>query len=189
MSKQQYTPLATAKLAAQLALSKKAYDIVIVDLRKIKNSFADMFVICSCDSDTQVRAVVDAVERGLKDAGMPPVHVEGEALGQWALIDCFDVVVHVFHRAARSYYNLERWGGDAKITRVTSEFDTIAEPKGAAKSEAVDLAEIEEESAEERLAAKPKAKRAAKPRAKSAATKTVKAKPRARKGGKDASAE
>ncbi len=122
-------PQTVAQRAAAVCLSKKATDIVIVDLRKIKNAFADFFVICSCDSDTQVRAVSGAVQEELKKVDVAPSHVEGESVGQWVLVDYVDVVVHVFHRAARIYYNLERLWGDAKVTPVADE----APAKGAAR--------------------------------------------------------
>ena len=119
---------AIAKRAAELALSKKAFDVNIVDLRKIKNAFTDFFVICSCDSDTQVRAVAGAIQEGLKESGVGVYHREGESVGQWVLIDCVDVVIHVFHRVAREYYTLERLWGDAKITTVT---DKVPKTKAA----------------------------------------------------------
>lgn len=133
MTKQISLSPAIAKRAAELALSKKAFDVNIVDLRKIKNAFTDFFVICSCDSDTQVRAVSGAIQEGLKEAGVGVYHREGESVGQWVLIDCVDVVIHVFHRVAREYYTLERLWGDAKITAVTDKIPKakVARPKVA----------------------------------------------------------
>jgi ribosome-associated protein len=115
-------PLTVAQRAAAACLSKKATDIVIVDLRKIRTAFADYFVICSCDSDTQVRAVSGAVQQQLKEVEVAPFHVEGMSVGQWVLIDYVDVIVHVFHRTARMYYNLERLWGDGKITHVKDDY-------------------------------------------------------------------
>ncbi len=106
-----------AKKSAELALSKKAYDVVILDVRKL-TSTADFFVLCTADSDTQVRAVADAVEEGNENSGASVWHEEGFQASTWVILDYVDVVVHVFHREARSYYNLERLWGDAKMTHV-----------------------------------------------------------------------
>jgi ribosome-associated protein len=109
-----------AKKAAEFALSKKAYDVVILDVRKL-TSTADFFVICSADSDTQVKAIADAVEEGNENIGASVWHTEGLQASTWVILDYVDVVVHVFHREARSYYNLERLWGDAKTTHVDDE--------------------------------------------------------------------
>ena len=109
-----------AKKTAEFALSKKANDVVILDVRKL-TSTADFFVICSADSDTQVRAIADAVEQESENMGAPVWHSEGLHASTWVILDFVDVVVHVFHRESRSYYNLERLWGDAKITAVEDE--------------------------------------------------------------------
>ncbi len=121
MARQIKLPGTLAKRAAHFALAKNAHDITIIDLRKIKNAFADYFVICSCDSDTHVRAVSAAVQEGMHELGQRPFHVEGEQVGQWVLIDFADIVVHVFHKHARTYYNLERLWGDGKIEKIAEE--------------------------------------------------------------------
>ena len=102
-----------AKKIAEFALSKKASDVLLLDLRNL-TSTTDFFVICSADSDTQVRAIADAVEKGSADIGMKVWHTEGLQASTWIILDFVDVVVHVFHREARSYYNLERLWSDAK---------------------------------------------------------------------------
>ncbi|HTP14172.1 MAG TPA: ribosome silencing factor [Bacteroidota bacterium] len=121
-----------AKKAAEFALSKKAYDIVVLDVRKL-TSTADFFVICSADSDTQVRAVANAVEEGSDRIGAPVWHTEGQHASTWVILDYVDVVVHVFHREARSFYNLERLWGDAKITHIRDgEEEEVSEKKRTA---------------------------------------------------------
>jgi len=109
-----------AKKVAEFALSKKAYDVLLLDLRSLTHT-ADFFVICSADSDTQVRAIADAVEKGSGEIGMPVWHTEGLQASTWIILDYVDVVVHVFHHEARSYYNLERLWSDAKATYVEDE--------------------------------------------------------------------
>jgi ribosome-associated protein len=113
------TPLRLAREAAKLAVSKKAEDVVILDLRGL-SAVTDFFVICSGSSETHVRAVADAVEEGLKKSDVRKWHIEGYRHRKWVLLDYVDVVVHIFHHKAREYYVLERLWGDAKIERVDS---------------------------------------------------------------------
>jgi len=98
-------------------LSRKARDIVIIDLRKVSTA-ADYFVICTADSDVQVRAIADAIEEDTEDKGEAPWHSEGRRASVWIVLDYVDVVAHVFHKEARSFYNLERLWADAKMTHV-----------------------------------------------------------------------
>jgi ribosome-associated protein len=92
--------------------SKKGYEVKIMDLRKI-TSFTDYFVICSADSDTQVKAIADEVDDRLSEEGIKCYHKEGYKALNWVLLDYFDVVVHIFKNEARRYYNLEKLWGDA----------------------------------------------------------------------------
>ncbi len=78
----------------------------------------DFFVVCSADSDKQVKAVADAVVDGLEEEGVRIWHNEGVSQLRWVLLDYVDVVVHIFQRQVRGFYNLERLWGDAKIERV-----------------------------------------------------------------------
>ena len=105
-----------AERAAHLALEKKAHDILILDLRKL-TSAADRFVICSADSETQVKAVADHVAESLTKEGMKAWHVEGQQGRRWVLLDYVDVVVHVFYSETREFYALENLWGDAPIIR------------------------------------------------------------------------
>ncbi len=74
---------------------------------------ADYFVICTCLSDTQVRAVVDHIEESLDRAGISPARIEGYNVSEWVLMDYIDVIVHVFLPETRKYYDLERLWIDA----------------------------------------------------------------------------
>jgi ribosome-associated protein len=89
------------------ALDHKAYDLVVLETGNL-SSIADYFVICSGRSDTQVQAIADAIDRDLRDEGERPLSVEGLPHAQWVLIDYGDVVVHVFNRPVREFYDLER---------------------------------------------------------------------------------
>jgi ribosome-associated protein len=106
------TPRQLALRAVELAQSKKAEDIVLVDLRKVTN-FAEFFVICTARSDTQVHAVAGAVTDGLAAIKHKVWHSEGFEGRSWVLLDYVDIVVHVFLPETRHYYSLERLWGDA----------------------------------------------------------------------------
>jgi ribosome-associated protein len=113
----QLTSRTLARTIADLALSKKAADVTIMDLKKLE-TVADFFVICSGDSDTQVKAIANAIQEGTAERGMNPWHMEGLRARTWVVLDYVDVVVHVFHTEARSFYRLERLWADAKMTVV-----------------------------------------------------------------------
>jgi ribosome-associated protein len=93
---------------------KKASEILVLDLRKIKNAVTDFFVICSGSSDTQLEAISESIEEEVHKAGEKNAfRVEGKANGEWVLMDYSDVVVHIFHKDKRKYYGLEELWGDA----------------------------------------------------------------------------
>lgn len=98
--------------AADLARDRKARDLVILDLRGISGA-TDFFFIATGTSDIHVRGIAEHIMEELKKEGVRPDHVEGLRGGRWVLIDYIDFVVHVFHPAAREFYQLERLWGDA----------------------------------------------------------------------------
>lgn len=104
--------LETALLTVEAAEAKKAFDILVLDLRGL-TYIADYFVICSGSSTTQVGAVSDWIDNSLEQAGRRPIHVEGASEANWVLMDYGDVVVHVFDEQTRAYYGLERLWRDA----------------------------------------------------------------------------
>ena len=104
-------------IICEMIFSKKGYDVKIIDLKKLA-TFADYFVICSADSDTQVKAIADEVDKKLRDEGIKCWHKEGFMALQWVLLDYVDVVVHIFKKDAREFYNLEKLWGDAEIIEV-----------------------------------------------------------------------
>lgn len=98
---------------------KKASDIVVMDLRKVKNAVADYFVICSGSSDTQIDAIAESIdEEVFKALNQNPWHQEGKTNKEWLLIDYVDVVAHVFKKDKREFYSLEKLWGDAEIVSV-----------------------------------------------------------------------
>ena len=96
----------------------KGHEITIIDLREIQNSIAAYFVVCHGNSHTQVEALAASVEKVVHEAlGEKPVSVQGLRTGVWAIVDYFDIVVHVFHKDARSRFALEQLWGDAAIIK------------------------------------------------------------------------
>lgn len=101
---------------------KKAEDIVVLDLKKVKNAVADFFVICSGNSDTQLDAIADSIEKEVHQRNKEnPWHREGKENHEWILLDYVSVVVHIFKRDRREFYALEDLWGDAVITPVETD--------------------------------------------------------------------
>jgi len=92
----------------------QASDIVLLDTRKVC-SFADYFVICSGESERQLRAIYEEVEQTLKKEGVVPIHHEGTADSGWLLLDYGDVVVHIFSTSEREFYQLDRLWAQADL--------------------------------------------------------------------------
>ena len=98
--------------AGELALERKAQDVVVLDLTGI-SSATDHFLLATGNSDVQVKAIAEHILEELKKSGDRPEHVEGMEGGRWVLLDYIDYVVHVFHPQAREFYQLESLWGDA----------------------------------------------------------------------------
>ncbi|MCF2488469.1 MULTISPECIES: ribosome silencing factor [Dyadobacter] len=106
-----------SELVAKGMIEKKGLDIAILDLRNVKNSITDFFVICSGNSDTQIDALANSVEDEVyKMSKTEPWQKEGKANGEWILIDYVDVVAHIFNKDRRKHYDLEELWGDAEVT-------------------------------------------------------------------------
>lgn len=115
-----------ALAVAGASSEKKGLDIVTVDMRKM-SSVCDYFVISSGTSTTQVRAIAENIARRLEEKGMRVRHAEGEREGLWVLLDCGDVVAHIFLDQTRRFYNLEQLWSKAPQERYKE-----TRPKGAA---------------------------------------------------------
>ncbi len=111
--------LEIAQLCAEVADSKKAFNIIILDLRKL-TYIADYFVICSGSSSTQVSAISDWIGQTLAKSGVQPSHIEGQAESSWVLMDYGDVVVHIFEEQTRIHYSLEKLWSDAGRVPLTA---------------------------------------------------------------------
>jgi ribosome-associated protein len=98
---------------------KKAEDIRILDLRKVSNSVADFFVVCSGNSDTHMAGIAEAIEEEVfKIDKQKPWHQEGRNNKSWMLLDYVDVVSHIFSNDSRTFYRIEDLWADAEITEV-----------------------------------------------------------------------
>ena len=106
------TPKVIALECVRALDAKKGRDIKLLETGEL-TTLADYFVICSATSTTQIKALADACEKALKDAGEPPHHIEGHRGGTWVLLDFSSVVVHIFNEEARKFYDLERLWSDA----------------------------------------------------------------------------
>lgn len=102
------------RIVVAAAEDKKAHQIVALDLKGI-SLVADYFVICHGNSDTQVQAIMTEIRKRAHEKGVHLRGIEGADQGRWVLVDIGDVVVHVFHRDEREYYNIERLWSDAKV--------------------------------------------------------------------------
>jgi ribosome-associated protein len=111
---------ARALLCINASLEKKAKDLVILNVKEI-SAFADYFLICSGTSDRQLRAIAAAIQENLKIAGIMPLGIEGEAAGQWILMDYDDVIIHIFLETVRTFYDLERLWSEAPRMAVPDE--------------------------------------------------------------------
>lgn len=97
---------------AHIADEKKAQDLVVLDLRRL-TIICDYFVICSGTSSRMTKAIAEEIQKSMQQISCKAKHLEGYASGSWILLDYSDVVVHVFLREIRNFYNLERLWGDA----------------------------------------------------------------------------
>ena len=99
----------------------KGIDISLLDLRDIENTVCSYFIVCSGSSNTHVNAIVRSVQKTVsKGLREKPFHTEGLENSEWVLIDYVNVVVHVFQKHIREYYNIEELWGDAKTTQIAS---------------------------------------------------------------------
>ena len=101
----------------------KGKEITILDLREIENTVCDYFIICEGTSNTQVNAIVNSIQKQVsKNTKDKPWHIEGTDNAEWVLLDYINVVVHVFQKHIREYYDIESLWGDAKTTQIETSY-------------------------------------------------------------------
>ena len=110
------TPRQLALLAAEVCDSKKAKEILILDVRKI-TTISDYFIVCSTTNERQARAIAEDMRMRLKEMGKREMGVEGMKDGRWVLQDFGDIVLHIFHESQREFYDIEGLWADAKQVR------------------------------------------------------------------------
>ena len=103
----------------------KGVDINLLDLREIENTVCDYFIICNGTSNTHVNAIVSSIQKTVSKAIKDkPWHIEGSENAEWVLMDYVNVVVHVFQKHIREFYDIEGLWGDAKVTLVESSYNS-----------------------------------------------------------------
>lgn len=110
-----------AQFAAKCADEKLAKGIVILDLTTIESAPTDFFVVCACDSDAQIRAVVSEVINNCSKIGAKKPKVEGLDSSSWVIMDFFDVMLHIMLQKTRDFYKLEKLWSDAAFTTISEE--------------------------------------------------------------------
>ncbi len=122
-------PRSTKGLAifcAKLAEEKIAVNVVIMNMENIETAPADYFVIATCNSDMQMKAIIDLLKDVSRDLGMQKPRVEGTENMSWVLIDYVDVVMHLMLPEVRDYYHLEKLWGDAKFMKLSESGTAVA---------------------------------------------------------------
>lgn len=105
-------------------LDIKGEEIVLLNLDKVENAFCENFIICNADSNTQVNAIAESVEKKVKEKlNLKVHHREGLENSIWVLLDYNEVLVHIFQTEYRQLYKLEELWGDAKITKIEESFN------------------------------------------------------------------
>jgi ribosome-associated protein len=101
----------------------KGKEINILDLREIENTVCDYFIVCEGTSNTQVNAIINSIQKKVsKELKDNPWHIEGADNAEWVLMDYVNVVVHVFQKQIREYYDIESLWGDAKTTVIETSY-------------------------------------------------------------------
>ena len=114
-----------ARQLANYALEKKADKILIMDLRKL-TTMTDFFIVCSAESEVQVKSICDHIEFKMKKRKMKALNREGYTNSKWVLLDYVDTIVHIFHKDTRDFYSLETFWGDAKFEEISEEPEAVS---------------------------------------------------------------
>lgn len=133
MNRRKISSKELAKWCAKIAQEKIAKDILIIDLQQIELAPTDYFVICSCDSDVQMRAIVEEIETRCKRDKIAKPRVEGLTSSYWILLDFFDIVFHIFYHQARKFYNIERLWSDGNFYKLSEKTNRLVPIRDKAK--------------------------------------------------------
>ena len=108
------------KIISNLIQDKRGFDITIINVSKL-STLTDYFILCTGDSEPQIKAIVKHIKDGLSKENIKPLHIEGTENLNWVLLDYIDIVINIFNPQMRDYYNIERLWSDAIITNVKNE--------------------------------------------------------------------
>ncbi len=108
------TPLELARAIGEVLDNKKGHEVKVIHVEE-KTSIADYFVLCTGNSGTQVKALAGEVDFKIEQRGITPDNIEGRGNNTWIVLDYGNVVVHIFSREAREFYNLDKLYGDAPV--------------------------------------------------------------------------
>ena len=123
MTKNISSPDVLISLIVQAIEDIKGQNISLLDLRNIENTVCDYFIICNGNSNTQVNAIASSVQKNVsKNIREKPYQIEGVENAEWILMDYVNVVVHVFQKHKREYYDIDNLWGDAKITEIETSY-------------------------------------------------------------------
>ncbi len=123
MAKENKNPDQLISLIVKGIEEVKGENINIIDLRTIDNTVCDYFVICDGNSNTQVNAITGSIQKTVSKAiKEKPWHIEGENNATWVLMDYINVVVHIFQKETREFYDIENLWGDAKNISIASSY-------------------------------------------------------------------
>ena len=123
MTKNISSPDELISLIVQAIEDIKGQNISLLDLRNIENTVCDYFIVCNGNSNTQVNAIVSSVQKNVsKNLREKPYQIEGVENAEWILIDYVNVVVHVFQKHKREYYDIDNLWGDAKIKEIETSY-------------------------------------------------------------------
>ena len=111
---------ALQQLVVNAVYEKKAFDVLILDLRK-RSDLTDCFMICSANSKIHVQSIVDSIIDKCHQKKIKPLGIEGYSGGYWVVIDLGDLIAHIFHKEARLHYDLERLWGDVPVIKAVGE--------------------------------------------------------------------
>lgn len=136
--KQSLSTLDAVRVAATILFSKKAEEMVLLDLKGL-SSLTDYYLICTCQNEAQMRALLSIVQKSLRKEGAKALRSEYMAGVRWAVLDYGDFIIHLFEKQARGYYSLERLWGDAKSAHLKPEDFVLPESKGDGEEEDDDL--------------------------------------------------
>jgi len=109
-----------SRLCINAVLNKKALDLILLDVRKV-SSFADYFIICSGQSSRHVQGIASSIKESLAKEGIYPLGIEGFTQGSWILMDYNEVIIHIFYKTIREFYDLEGLWSDAKRIETQTE--------------------------------------------------------------------